>query len=190
MYSGGGLIEGLAFDDPEVPAIAGGIGPEEAVEDFIQALRINRHAIVMMDRDCGEDGELKDRVTRIVGELDCMGGLSWVTAGRTVENYIPLAALSTFVGKSGYRMPEVPGQYDKFFDKIFGPRGGRLGDYKTAFAKRVSELLTRELLKETLDLARMLDQVCNRIREWNGLECPPRPGGTGGSSTSAYDRLT
>lgn len=79
---GGSNITHVAFDDPDV------------VEEMIQDLRINSHAIVLMDSDKRkEDDSRKTHVERVVGEVGKVGGIAWVTAGREVENYMPGAAL-------------------------------------------------------------------------------------------------
>src|SRR5262249_473163 len=68
LWYGGASLAGMSFEDPE----------EEQV--LLAALRVNRNAIVLMDRD-RESAEkpLKDRVIRIREEVNSIGGISWVT---------------------------------------------------------------------------------------------------------------
>jgi putative ATP-dependent endonuclease of the OLD family len=178
LYSGGRLIEGFSFDDPEEvpqPVAAHEPDPEEAFQEFIQALRVNRHAIVMMDRDRGSGERLKPWVPRIIEEVDGTGGVAWVSAGREVENYIPLDLIRTIVAEKGYKMPVEPGQYDRFFECVRGPKGGDLSNRKTQIARWACGLLTVDQIEKTFDLANRLEQVCDKIRSWNGMPlCPHR----------------
>jgi len=178
MFSGGTLIEGFSFDDPEEApeSIADHESQtEQVVEEFIEALRINRHAVVLMDRDRGKDETLKLWVSRIESELRAMDGVPWVTGGREVENYIPVEVLRSIVSDKRYTMKEVPGRYDRFFECVQGPRGGDLSGSKTKLARWACELMTIEQIETTLDLAARLEAVCNKLRSWNAMpECPRR----------------
>jgi len=155
---GGSNIAHVAFDDPDV------------IEEMIQALRVNSHAIVLMDSDKREeDSALKTHVERVVGEVGEVGGVAWVTAGREVENYIPCAALNALYGKDDVDLPD---QYADFYQQLEGIQQGQgyYRDQKVRFARRVSPHITREGIGETLDMTARLDEVCKKIREWNGLD--------------------
>jgi putative ATP-dependent endonuclease of the OLD family len=175
LFTGGRLTESLSFDDPDAtPATAEGSLPDAdgLVDDFIKVLKINRHAVVMMDRDRDEGQELKPWVKRIVEESERMGGIAWVTAGREVENYIPMKVLSILAEKKLISMVEEPGQHETLFTKVKGPKGGDRSGTKVALARQVCEHLTFEMITGTYDLSLRLAEVCAKIREWNGL--PPR----------------
>ena len=174
VFSGGRLVEGFSFDDPDDPLgveAEDGTGAEPSVAEFIEALRINRNAIVIMDRDRGQGEELKPWVRRIDHELTNLGGLPWVTAGREFENYIPLKVIQDLIGAKLFKLEKEPGQYDSLLKFIKGPKGGDLSEAKTRIAKRIVPNLTVELIRGTLDMAEKLDAVCDRIRTWNSMEC-------------------
>ena len=91
---------------------------EHVVGEFIEALRINIHAIVIMDRDAAGGEELKPWVQRIKQELDRHGGLHWVTAGLEVENYVPIDVLRKIEREGAFKIMREPGRYDRFFECV------------------------------------------------------------------------
>ena len=95
-FTAGSLLKHLMFDQPT------------AVEANIEALRINRNAIILMDSDLGgKRSELKPNARRVFDELERSGGYAWITYGKEVENYIPLAAFRQFVGDLSLPEPDL-----------------------------------------------------------------------------------
>ncbi len=82
MFYGGRLLNHLSANDPEV-------------QDFISLRRLNRHIAILIDSDRknpkGSIGETKQRVCREFEQSP--SGFAWITDGRTIENYVPLALL-------------------------------------------------------------------------------------------------
>lgn len=77
MFYGGKLLSHLAAEDAEV-------------EDFISLLPINRYPALLVDSDLGSSTQtLRATKTRVLRELETVGGFGWVTQGREVESYIP-----------------------------------------------------------------------------------------------------
>ena len=93
-----------------------------------------------------------------------------MTAGREVENYIPIEVVEKIAADRKWLIKKKPGQYDHFFKCVLGPKGGDRSDDKTKIARWATELFTAVQIKDHLDLAGMLDQVCSKIREWNGMK--------------------
>jgi energy-coupling factor transporter ATP-binding protein EcfA2 len=56
-------------------------GFEHDADDFVKSLSVCRQFAV--------DSELKTHVKRVVGEVVTSGGISWISAGREIENYVP-----------------------------------------------------------------------------------------------------
>lgn len=175
VWYGGALLSHLSYEPPgevmedEAEAAEAAEAAEVAAEELVTAIRVNRHAIVLMDSDrrTAEDG-LKLRVERVTGEVQKSGGIAWVTEGREVENYIPADA---FLHARKGRTIEPPGKYADVFHAL-GYKNR--DDYpKIPLAKRVTPHITKEMLAATLDLAVKLTLVCRKIREWNGLPEPP-----------------
>jgi hypothetical protein len=76
MFYGGAALMHLSADSAEVT-------------EFISLRRLNRNLAVLMDSDLDKGGaDLREVVVRIQNEVAQGGGLVWVTAGRTIENYI------------------------------------------------------------------------------------------------------
>jgi hypothetical protein len=161
MYYGGRLLAHLSADDPEHDA-----------GDGIALLRLNRNAIMLMDSDKKKSADdINPTKSRIVAEVNNMGGVSWVTQGREVENYIPSKAVAEI-----YAKPELKplGQFEDvaaYLDKNVGVgEGERFERRKPGFAARVCQALTKDGLSETSDLPDRLNEVCAKIREWNKVD--------------------
>ena len=153
-FSAGTLLAHYSFDDP--------IKDEER----IQALRVNRNAIILIDSDKanGDDDKLKARAERVAQEVTQMGGIAWVTDGKEVENYIPYEVLKVLVNVPGARPKNKHGSVFKF---LKAQKAGDFSGRKVELAERVCELLTRDMLAEHLDLGEKLETVCEQIRQWN-----------------------
>lgn len=103
MFYGGRLLSHLSADD-------------EAVTDFIELKALNANTIVIMDSDRPKAGSrINDTKKRLQRELSSGSGLSWITAGREVENYIrpdKLQAAVKSIYLSSYDKPAGVGQFD------------------------------------------------------------------------------
>ena len=107
--------------------------------------------------------------SRIIKEINEINGMAWVTKGREIENYIPLKAINALF--STYRGKPL-GDYQKiseFLDKIKKGKGQAFLRDKVGFAAEVCPHITEKGISQTLDLAKQLDEVCKRIRNWNNL---------------------
>ncbi|WP_168210544.1 ATP-dependent nuclease [Persicimonas caeni] len=135
-----------------------------SVDDLVEVLRVNCHAILMADSDRSEAGsELKPRLARIAEEMDDTQMYCWVTAGREVENYIPVEATRALLDDEGF---EPVGPFDSYPEQINAARGRKTFD-KVGHANAVKKHFTKAMLEETADLAERLEEVCEKIREWN-----------------------
>lgn len=85
--------------------------PVQGNNDAVQILRVNRHAAILIDSDkVNEQSSLNSTKQRLITEVQSMSGFSWVTAGREIENYLPLAGIQAVY-------PDVKrqiGQYELF----------------------------------------------------------------------------
>ncbi|MFC1582499.1 ATP-dependent endonuclease [Planctomycetota bacterium] len=76
MIYGGRLLSHLSYDDEEVT-------------EFINLSKLNRNAAILIDSDRAKAGQrinpTKQRVKKAFEDSDC---IAWVTAGRTIENYV------------------------------------------------------------------------------------------------------
>ncbi|MEE2568982.1 AAA family ATPase [Pseudarthrobacter sp. J64] len=80
MFYGGSLLSGLSTLDAE------------EVEEFISLRNLNRYMLVLIDSDkTSSRTRLNASKQRVIEDLnsDPSTGMAWVTAGYTVENYVP-----------------------------------------------------------------------------------------------------
>lgn len=88
LFYGGRLLSHLSAEDP-------------AVEEFISLPRINRNFTIVIDSDRPKPGvqitSTKQRVRREVEKLS--GYKPWITAGYTIENYVPYSLLREAVSE-------------------------------------------------------------------------------------------
>ena len=156
---GGSLNAHLSFDAPE------------RVDELVAALKINSHAILLIDRDKrSEDADLKPHTKRLVDEVNEQGGYAWVTAGKEVENYIPVTILQKLLSNENLR---GPGQYKDALDFIAKKKGSETKPGKVSLARDIAPLLDKTAIAATLDLPEKLDEVSRRIRDWNRVEEGP-----------------
>jgi putative ATP-dependent endonuclease of the OLD family len=134
---------------------------------LIQAIRLNRHAIVLLDRD-KDDGTLKEWAERVIKELEASGGLPWVTYGKEVENYIPHDVLKQYTGMDDLEEPERFANIIDLIKKILD----RKTMEKVALAEKICPLITKELVSKTSDLEEKVKSASSHIRRWNAR--PPR----------------
>ncbi|WP_017199567.1 AAA family ATPase [Arthrobacter sp. M2012083] len=88
MFYGGSLLSALSPLDAE------------EVEEFISLRNLNRYMMVLIDSDRKRSGGgLNDSKRRVIEDLDSdpSTGMAWVTAGYTVENYVPEQLLTAAI---------------------------------------------------------------------------------------------
>jgi hypothetical protein len=159
VFYGGKLLSHLSAEDPTIE-------PQAAVN----ILTINRNTILVFDSD-REDSSDKINATkeRVCSEVEGMGGITWVTAGRTIENYIPEVVLKRVLDVADFR---PCGQYEDFasyIDSMRGESGNRFLRTKVAFAQKAVSHMDKESLRSSLDLEKKLTDLCELIRKWNDL---------------------
>jgi putative ATP-dependent endonuclease of OLD family len=98
-----------------------------------------------------------------------MSGMSWVTMGRTIENYLPVQSVSSVYGND--RIPVIS-QYQGFaeyLDGIIDGEGRKFLRNKVLFARGVMSHITREGMELSFDLGARVSEAAERISFWNGL---------------------
>lgn len=136
-------------------------------DELISLFRVNTHFCVLMDSDRAKKGaRLNSTKLRIREECEASENLSWVTDGRTIENYVPAGvlrqALEGLYPNNAYE--------HKLGDQYICPLGGRFsgkqyGPDKIKVARRVVEI-GYEL---SGDLRKRVEKLGSRIKEANGL---------------------
>ena len=75
MFYGGKLLSRLTIED-------------ESFDDYIGLLPINRHPAILIDSDKSSGNSLlRETKLRVISEMGNIGGFTWVTSGREIENY-------------------------------------------------------------------------------------------------------
>lgn len=88
MFYGGALLNALSPLDAE------------EVEEFISLRNLNRYMMVLIDSDRkSRGGRLNRNKERVISDLsdDPSTGMAWVTAGYTIENYVPEHVLTSAI---------------------------------------------------------------------------------------------
>jgi putative ATP-dependent endonuclease of the OLD family len=162
MFYGGALLAHCSAEDPECET------------ELVRLLRLNRHAIGLFDHD-GDSASsaLKLRVQRVFDELVASGGVSWVTAGREVENYIPVELLTTVAGipirKAKSPFANLPAILAADRTGAYA-RAYRGNGKKIWLAYDMRDRLSKEALETHLDLSSKLESVVAYIRRVNMLD--------------------
>lgn len=64
-------------------------------DDLIKVLSINRNCAILLDSDIGSaDQEIRATKKRLIDEVKKIGGLSWLTEGREIENYYSIIQIA------------------------------------------------------------------------------------------------
>jgi hypothetical protein len=174
LYSNGQLCEGVHYQCLPFGGSSNAhlsFNNAELVEDMICALKINRNALLLIDSDkAADDTPSKIHTARLLKEVGEIGGYAWVTEGKEVENYIPVATFRTMFNNDSLTGPSAVSNVLDYHAKH---SGNKTRVEKVELARRIIPLLTRESLAETLDLDLRMTAVCNRIRQWNRLDGTP-----------------
>lgn len=175
VWTDGELKEGVhyqcMFYGGRLLAHISGYDPETLPEDAIPILRLNRNAIIILDSDKkSSHDDINSTKKRIIYEIEQMGGVAWITEGNEIENYIPSEVIAKYCQKPDL----IP--LDKFVDiadyldeNIAIGEGKKFRRGKVEFAANICPQLTKDNLKDTLDLASKLTEVCDKIKHWNKL---------------------
>lgn len=156
MYYGGRLLSHLTL--------------KEDNNELIKLLRINRNAIVMIDKDgISSETELnstKKRIQKETDEENC-----WITAGREIENYLSENTMKQFLSKK-IESPKFTIDLNKKLGEsilVDNPNINLKYDVdKVKYAREIKDYITEADLG-VLDLRERLNHLISQIRKWNNL---------------------
>ncbi len=149
---------------------------DDAVEDFVQVLRINRHAMMVIDRDGDAETALlnknKQRIITELGKDAC-----WVTQGREIENYLPASLIENYLGirfgkAIALKRWTMNSRLDNVIAKSTEDEAGARIRYsleKVRYAREFCDLMT-VANTTVLDLKQWLTSTIVHIRMWNRTE--------------------
>jgi putative ATP-dependent endonuclease of OLD family len=158
VFYGGRLLAHLSASDPLIDA-----------DDVVQILRVNKNAILLIDSDKrDEQSAINATKQRLIDEMKEIGGIAWVTAGREIENYLPLSAI-----KLQAPLAETPlGRFEdiaEYLENTETGAGKKFERKKVLFAESMLPALTRESMASCLDLETRMLEVIAKIKAWNGI---------------------
>jgi hypothetical protein len=158
MFYGGALLADLAFTDVD-PLFS---------DEFIEILKINSNAFVIIDSDITPARpllrEYKKRVHAEIGENRC-----WITSGKEIENYLRPELIQAYLND------RFPGQTkalrfksDDVLEKAMrmAVKGGRIKYDKVRDAKKFTEAMTLDDL-DVGNLKTWIKRIIAAIKEWN-----------------------
>lgn len=137
------------------------------VDDFISLRRLNQRSVIMIDSD--KDAPRKQinaTKKRLQIEFDSGPGHAWITAGREVENYLPVDLLKDAIANVCTKSTSTSqmGQYDHVLT-LKSPKGLVTQAPKVDVAKFIVQKNKPDFT--VLDLRRQLDRVLDFIRKAN-----------------------
>lgn len=141
---------------------------EEEQTAKVAILKVNTNAILLVDSDKKNVGDdINPTKARVAKEVDSFGGVSWVTQGNEIENYIPIEALRKYYQNGTLQSVGLYKEFDEYLDSIKSGYGKRFLKDKVSFAETICGYLSKGEVEKTLDLKNKLDIVCAKIKEWN-----------------------
>ena len=106
--------------------------------------------------------------SRMLAELEGIKGFAWVTAGREIENYLPLPAIQT-LHPSAVRSPAQFEAFSDYLSAVAGPEtADRFQKTKILFAESILPHLTLPDLEAVLDMNENLDRLVSFVLSCNG----------------------
>lgn len=154
MIYGGSTLNHLSVDD-------------DALDDFINLRRLNRHSTVLIDSDRTiPQARLNATKRRLRDEFDSdeSQGFAWITDGYTIENYVPTDKLQAAVS-AVHPNRKLTGSGSKWSNPL-AKEDGKSFD-KVAIARAASVLIGPDDLN-TLNLKARVNRIVSFIRTANG----------------------
>jgi len=160
MYYGGKILSHFTADMTE-----------EEQEKYINILKTNRNAVIVMDSDRkNAKGNIRTTKTRVKNEFEKNGMLCWITKGKEIENYIPHSTVRTVFGKKIAKTCDI---YESLADHI-KVLTGKMPGSKIELANSLVEHINLDNA-DVLDVRLKIESICNAILGWNKTYSKPRP---------------
>lgn len=140
--------------------------------DGIPLLTVNRNAAILIDSDKRNvSDDINETKKRILREFRDVTGLTWVTSGREVENYIPDTVLQKWL-PTNVPFRSQKNKYSSFFEHLNRIQSG-LGDKyegkKPLLAEQMAKLTRIDDLKNHVELYEKISDLCIAIYQWNKM---------------------
>lgn len=162
MFYGGALLAHLSLERTDVP------------EELIELLRVNQHAIVMIDSDKRSPRDrLRETKRRVRKECEDTESYCWITYGREVENYLSPRTVNETLSTADAQIDFQIDRYQKFDDALAeaaqkaGIKAPLYAKDKVGYARKFADHICIQDIEADRDLKRNLDRIVGLIREWN-----------------------
>lgn len=143
---------------------------DESDESFVDMLKINSNAAILMDSDIKVSGDqLNSTKKRLIEDFKTINGLSWITKGREIENYLPKLKINELLNVN--IEDDINGN-DSFFDILDNAKDGegrRLKAKKVELAQMVCESTSKSDWHGILDLDNKVLSLVSEIKGWNSM---------------------
>lgn len=128
-------------------------------QEFIQLLRINRNAFVIMDRD-GIADKINKTKTRICEEIGNEN--FWVTKGREIENYLSMGIINKWCTSKKMTLISSEIKDENKFDEIIV----EYAKSKSSYSKQIADFFSIEDINKS-DLKKQIKKITSNIKKWN-----------------------
>lgn len=174
LWSEGAIAEGLnyqcVFYGGRVLAHLSAETDMESQKNLLNILLTNRKSILLMDSDRESDDDgINATKERVREEIQNAGGLCWITAGRTIENYIPSKAIKTLYNLEIPRQPRQYEDYRTYLEEFLPSDSKKFYKNKVLFAEKIRPHLFKDDLEKTYDLSTQMVNIIDEIKKWNKL---------------------
>jgi hypothetical protein len=168
MFYGGRLLSHLSV----ARGTAANLGPKVPLE-LVDILRINQHAVVVIDSDRKAIGQrISQTKQRVRVECETSGGLCWITDGREIENYLAVSTVvRTCETELGVTINFMERPFEDFEDtlddalKAAKQKPWRYADRKVFYARKFAAHLTETDMSP--QLRKRVSEIVDAIVAWN-----------------------
>lgn len=164
MFFGGGLISHLTASD-------------EALDEFIRLRDLNRNMAIIIDSDRDSaSSELKPHAQRLSEEMSKGVSVSWITAGREIENYVNGTDIQDALKEihpNIYKSAGATGQYDHafYFWRADPDDPEKRKTYKLGDKVKIANIICKKDPNlNILDLHQKIKELSNMISRANNLK--------------------
>ncbi len=155
LYYGGKLLSRYTAKDMDDCS-------DEELEDFINILKVNRNAVIVMDSDKHQEDEpIRKNKLRVKSEMEANNYLVWITEGKEIENYIPAEAVNK-IFSSEKRQVEKYESFNRYIEEL----DDSFSSHKVEFAKDIVKYINKENIY-VLDLVERIQELVDKIEHWN-----------------------
>jgi len=138
-------------------------------QEFINILKLNTNFIFTLDSDItGKNPDINSTKGRVLKEISDLKGYAWITEGKEIEYYLPLAAIQEIFPNATEEIgkKENPKQY---FEKLETGSGENFSNTKVKFAESIIPYLTLDNMKNRGNWEKKMYECIHKIKTWNRM---------------------